>query len=417
MFKMTCKNKNILFLSLIFFIYLSGCQESLDRQTSIKHLYKDLDYLSSDLLEGRETGSDGARKAADYIAMRFKEIGLEPKGTEGFFQEFSFTPKKNPHVQPDENDTVKIIARNVIGIIDNQAENTIILGAHFDHLGYGDYGSLYKGDPAIHNGADDNASGVAALILLGNILKDRNLSNNYLFIAFSGEEKGLFGSNYFCKNPTIALEEVNYMINMDMVGRLNEENALAIHGVGTSPSWNAHLEDIDIDSLKLITNESGIGPSDHTSFYLKDIPVLHFFTGQHEDYHKPSDDVEKINFDGIYVVAAYIDSLITRLDGGARLAFTKTKDESKDTPKFTVTLGVMPDYMYDGKGMRIDGVSENKPAKKAGLLTGDIVVKLGDFEVSDMMTYMEALSQFKKGDATEVTVKRGNEHLTYPIQF
>jgi len=415
--KMMCKNINILFLSLIFLIYLGGCQQPWDKQTIIDHLQEDVNYLASDLLEGRETGSEGAKKAAEYIASRFEDLGLDPKGTDGYFQEFSFTPKKNPHAQPEENDSVKIIGRNVIGYIDNHANNTIIIGAHFDHLGYGNYGSLYKGDPEIHNGADDNASGVAALILLGNALQGRNLNNNYLFIAFSGEENGLFGSNYYSKNPAIPLEDVNYMINMDMVGRLNEENALAINGTGTSPSWKAQLEEISIDSLKLITSESGVGPSDHTSFYLNDIPVLHFFTGQHEDYHKPTDDVERINFEGMYVVTAYIDSVITRLDNTEKLAFTKTKDESKDTPRFTVTLGVMPDYMFDGSGMRIDGVSEDKPAQKAGLLTGDIVVRLGEFDVTDMMTYMEALSKFNKGDVTEVTIKRGEENLTFPIQF
>jgi C-terminal processing protease CtpA/Prc len=207
------------------------------------------------------------------------------------------------------------------------------------------------------------------------------------------------------------------MINMDMVGRLNEENALAINGTGTSPEWKDIIEDIRIDSLKLITSESGIGPSDHTSFYLKDMPVLHFFTGQHEDYHKPSDDADKINYEGIYVVTAYIDSLISRLDENEKLAFTKTKDESSDTPRFTVTLGVVPDYMFDGNGMRIDGVSEDKPAMKAGLLAGDVVIKLGEIEVTDMMSYMKALSEFKKGDATEVVVRRGEEDLTYPIQF
>ena len=235
-----------------------GCRQPLNQQNAINQLEEDLSFLASDLLEGRETGSEGAIKAANYIAGRFEVIGLLPKGTEGYFQEFSFSPKKNPHAEPIENDSVKIKARNVIGYIDNGAENTIIIGAHFDQGGFGEDGSLDKGDPAIHNGADDNASGVAALILLGSILKDRNLNNNYLFIAFSGEEKGLFGSNYFSRNPTIPLESVNYMINMDMVGRLNKENALAINGIGTSPSWINHMEEIAIDSLKLITSESGI---------------------------------------------------------------------------------------------------------------------------------------------------------------
>jgi len=410
------KNINLLLFSLVFFIYFTGCEQADKHESAIKSLQNDVSFLASDQLEGRETGTAGAVKAAEFLAKRFKEIGLEPKGVDGYFQEFTFSPRKNPHAAPSD-DSVKITARNVIGYIDNKAPNTVIIGAHFDHLGYGDENSLFKGDSSIHNGADDNASGVAALLLVSEELIGRNINNNYLFIAFSGEEKGLFGSNYFSKNPTIDLDKVNYMINMDMVGRLNEENALAINGTGTSPSWNEIVEDIDIDSLKLITSESGIGPSDHTSFYLKDIPVLHFFTGQHEDYHKPSDDADKINYEGIYVVSAYIDSLITRLDQNDKLAFTKTKDESSNTPKFTVTLGVVPDYMFDGKGMRIDGVSEDKPAMRAGLLAGDVVIQLGDIEVTDMMSYMKALSAFKKGDATEVIVQRDKEKLSYPIQF
>jgi len=410
------KNINLLLFGLVFLIYFTRCEQADKHGSAIKSLQNDVNFLASDQLEGRETGTAGAVKAAEFLAKRFKEIGLEPKGTDGYFQEFTFSPRKNPHAVPSD-DSVKITARNVIGYIDNKAPNTIIVGAHFDHLGYGDENSLFKGDSSIHNGADDNASGVAALLLVSEELIGRNINNNYLFIAFSGEEKGLFGSNYFNKNPTIDLDKVNYMINMDMVGRLNEENALAINGAGTSPSWNEIIEDIDIDSLKLITSESGIGPSDHTSFYLKDIPVLHFFTGQHEDYHKPSDDADKINYEGIYVVSAYIDSLITRLDQNDKLAFTKTKDESSNTPRFTVTLGVVPDYMFDGKGMRIDGVSEDKPAMRAGLLAGDVVIQLGDIEVTDMMSYMKALSAFKKGDATEVIVQRDKEKLSYPIQF
>lgn len=415
--KMMYKNKNLLFLGIVFFLYFSGCRQSQVKEAAINSLQKDVAYLASDDLEGRETGTEGAIKASEYLAQRFDEIGLQPMGTEGYYQEFSFTPQINPHVKPSTVDSLKIYGRNVIGYIDNHASNTIILGAHYDHLGFGDENSLYRGDPAVHNGADDNASGVAAMLSLANSLSNRNSNNNYLFIAFSGEENGLFGSNYFSKNPTIDLETVNYMINMDMVGRLNEENALAINGVGTSPSWKAPIESIGIDTLKLITSESGIGPSDHTSFYLRDIPVLHFFTGQHDDYHKPTDDAEFINYEGIYVVTAYIDSLITRLDGSEKLAFTKTKDESKDTPRFTVTLGVVPDYMFNGNGMRIDGVSEDKPAQKAGLLAGDIVIQLGDLQVTDMMTYMEALSKFQKGDATEVTVRREDKNLTFPIQF
>ncbi len=297
-----------------------------------------------------------------------------------------------------------------------KADKTIVIGAHFDHLGMGGQGSLHRGEEAIHNGADDNASGTAGLLALAAILKHQALNNNILFIAFSGEENGLWGSNYFVKNPTLDLKSVNYMINMDMVGRLNAEKSLAINGVGTSPSFSPILNQLNTEGLKLVTSESGVGPSDHTSFYLQDVPVLHFFTGQHEDYHKPGDDSEKINYQGLVSIMRYISRLVTELDNSPKLAFTKTKDSS-DTPRFTVSMGVVPDYLYDGKGMRVDGVSEGKPAQVAGLQKGDIVVQLGDTLVSDMMGYMKALSTFKKGDSTKVIVEREGKKIEVTVTF
>ncbi|MCB0754855.1 MAG: M28 family peptidase, partial [Flavobacteriales bacterium] len=245
-----------------------------------------------------------------------------------------------------------------------------------------------------------------------------NKNNNYLFIGFSGEDRGLWGSNFFTKEPTLSLEDVNYMINMDMVGRLNEEKKLAINGTGTSPVWKETLEKLTNGRFDLVLSESGVGPSDHTSFYLKDIPVLHFFTGQHEDYHKPSDDVEKINFEGMEMIGNYIFSIISELDDDGELAFTKTKEEDQaNTPKFSVTLGVVPDYLFDGQGMRIAGVKEGRTADNAGLLEGDIVIKMGDIEVVDMMSYMKGLSSFKEGDKTTVVVKRGDEELKKKVKF
>ncbi|MEO9868877.1 MAG: M28 family peptidase, partial [Ekhidna sp.] len=269
---------------------------------------------------------------------------------------------------------------------------------------------------AIHNGADDNASGVAAMLHLARVLSEKELDRDIIFIGLSGEEKGLWGSNYFTKNPTVDLSKVNFMINMDMVGRLDQSKGLAVNGTGTSPIWNWLLDEVNSDSLKLIKSESGVGPSDHTSFYLQDIPVLHFFTGQHEDYHKPGDDTDKINFNGILQVASFIERMILLMDDDEKIAFTKTKDNS-DNPRFTVTLGVVPDYMFDGEGMRIDGVSEDKPAIKAGILKGDIVVQLGDSTVTDMMSYMRALSTYSKGDKTKVIVDRGGERLNFSIEF
>ncbi|NNE55504.1 MAG: M28 family peptidase, partial [Flavobacteriales bacterium] len=287
--------------------------------------------------------------------------------------------------------------------------------AHYDHLGWGGSNSLHAGDSAIHNGADDNASGVGALLLLAERLEHKNTSNNYLFMAFSGEENGLWGSNHFCDNPTIDLEAVNYMLNMDMVGRLNDERTLAIYGVGTSPYWMDQLNNLQVDSITISTEESGVGPSDHTSFYLEDLPVLHFFTRQHKDYHKPTDDVDKIRYDGIVSVVNYIETLITWLDDDPKITFTKTKEEKSETPAFKVTLGVMPDYLFSGEGMRIDGVNEGRPADNAGLLEGDIVVAMGEDSVSDMQSYMECLGKFEPGDTTLVQVLRGDSLETKPV--
>lgn len=402
-----------------FILFLFAAQFAFAQSAAelISSLKKDIGYLAGDDLQGRETGTSGADAAANYIVARFLEAGLQPKGENGtFFQEFKQKPK-GVHGETLPDSVKEVNVKNVLGYIGNGAATTIVIGAHYDHLGFGDEGSLNTGAKAIHNGADDNASGTAALIQLAKVLKGKYKSNNYLFIAFSGEEKGLWGSNYYSKNSTIPITSVNYMINMDMVGRL-AENKLAIYGTGTSPVWNDLLKQVIPDSIKLTKTESGVGPSDHTSFYLKDIPVLHFFTGQHEDYHKPSDDVEKINFNGIVTVMNFIEKIIAELNDDGKLAFTKTKEEDKaNTPAFKVTLGVMPDYMFSGKGMQISAVREGKPAANAGLLAGDVVIKIGKTNVIDMQTYMQALSLYKSGDKVKVVALRDGKKKTVKVVF
>ncbi|SFN47457.1 PDZ domain-containing protein [Bizionia echini] len=401
---------------LVLFISLLGCKKDYTPENKIK---EDVTFLADDKLEGRETGTKGEQEAAAYIVKRFEEMGIPGKGTNNYYQTFTFKPKNDPHGEvayTENSQDSTITGTNVLGYIDNQAENTIIIGAHYDHLGYGGEGSLYKGEKAIHNGADDNASGVAVMLDLAGKLKGVNTANNYLFMAFSGEEMGLLGSNYFAKNPTIDSKAVSYMINMDMVGRLKPDSTLAVYGTGTSPIFKQVLSSHN-EKFKLIENESGVGPSDHTSFYLIDIPVLHFFTGQHEDYHKPGDDSEKLNYEGMETISNYIFDVITDLNDNGKLAFRKTKNESEETPRFKVGLGVVPDYLYDGEGMRIDGVSEDKPAHKAGLQKGDVVIKLGDSTVTNMMSYMRALSVFDSGDSTKVTVKRDGKPLEVNLNF
>jgi C-terminal processing protease CtpA/Prc len=205
---------------------------------------------------------------------------------------------------------------------------------------------------------------------------------------------------------------------MDMLGRLKtDEKTLIVNGTGTNERWKGILDSVKIEGIKIKETESGVGPSDHTSFYLQNIPVLHFFSGTHSDYHKPSDDEDKINYDGELSIVKMIESVVAKLDGD-KLAFIKTKDENnEDAPKFKVTLGVVPDYAFDGEGMRIDGVTDGRPASKAGLLPGDVVIQLGDNKVLDMMSYMKALGKFNKGETTKVKVKRGNDVVEKDITF
>ncbi|NML20047.1 M28 family peptidase [Pseudoflavitalea sp. G-6-1-2] len=313
---------------------------------------------------------------------------------------------------------------NVIGYLDNGAPQTIVLGAHFDHLGYGEDGNSMVPNVKnqIHNGADDNASGTAALIELARLIKaSKNKNNNYLFIAFSAEELGLNGSKYFTQNPTIDLKTVNYMINMDMVGRLNDSSkVLTVGGYGTSPVWGELFSGFTSKTTPLTFkfDSSGTGPSDHTSFYRMDIPVLFFFTGLHTDYHKPSDDFNKINYTGEFYVIKLIENLVTASNLKGRLAFTKTRETQTTTSaRFSVTLGIMPDYSFSGSGVRVDGVSDNRPAQKAGLKAGDVITQLGAHSISSVEGYMQALSKFKKGESTTVKFNRGKESLEASVQF
>lgn len=384
--------------------------------------------LASDKMEGREVGAEGGDLAADYIKSEMYRLALTPKGDDGdFIQKFSFKPiSMNPHGTPDSMKlgmapVKEIHGKNVVGMIDNKQEKTVIIGAHYDHLGWGNDFSLFKGDSAIHNGADDNASGVAAMLKLAADIKNHPIAfsqYNYMFIAFSGEEYGLIGSKKFCENPSVDLKKVHCMLNFDMVGRLKGDKGLAVYGAGTSPLWKNMVEDVNSDfGFKLIYEDSGIGPSDHTSFYLMDIPVLHFFTGQHEDYHKPSDDISKINFDGLAEVTNFVFRLTADISKVQDLKFTKTKDEKDEDMSFKVTLGVIPDYMYNDGGMRIDGVTGGRPAANAGMQKGDVVIKIGETDVPDMMAYMKCLGQYEAGETTVVKVKRGEEELDLDVTW
>jgi hypothetical protein len=408
----------------LFHIALAACllaaQTVLCQDISEKKLHKHIAFLASDKLKGRGTGTPEELRAANYIAKQFRKIGLAPKGDNGgWLQHFEFKKTSDPHGL-DMTNAVQVSSQNVVGYLDNGAPYTIVIGAHFDHLGLGyDHNSL---DPnpegKIHNGADDNASGTAGVIELARYLVNNGIKeqHNFLFVCFTGEELGLYGSKKYVEKPTIDLAKVSFMVNMDMIGRLNPERRMMVGGVGTAPDFVPVLNNLKNDfSVKM--DSAGIGPSDHTSFYLKNIPVLFFFTGQHSDYHKPSDDVEKINFPGEKAVIAFVARVVDALDKQPKLTFQETKVNKEDTPSFKVTLGIMPDYTYEGTGVHVDGVTNGKPANKAGVEKGDVIVALGDNPVANLKDYMKALAKFKKGDSTNVKVKRNNEEKTFNLTF
>lgn len=338
---------------------------------------------------------------------------------EGYEQHLNGRNNVNVSIKTDIIEQ-KLTGNNVLAYIDNHAAYTVVLGAHYDHLGHGEDGnSLHAAkDGSIHNGADDNASGTAALMQLAERVKADELRKyNYLFMHFSAEELGLIGSKNIVKQLGLDSSKVAYMINMDMVGRLNDStHALTVGGIGTSPEWGKVVNLYD-QRFKIVVDSSGVGPSDHSSFYYQNIPVLFFFTGTHPDYHKPSDDANKINYDGEAQIIAYMYDIIKKLDFLPKPSFTPTKQQSVGKVRFKVTLGVMPDYSFTDGGLRIDGVTEGRPAGNAGLKGGDIITKLGEFEIRGIQTYMQALGEFSEGDKTQVTVLRDGKEMTMPLEF
>lgn len=317
------------------------------------------------------------------------------------------------------------IANNVLGFIDNQANQTVVVGAHHDHLGRGQKGGSLAEIPGdIHNGADDNASGVAGLFEIAQAIvkkPKKYKNNNYLFIAFSGEEQGLIGSKYFVKSPLMQKQNVNFMINMDMIGHLDStKKTLIINGVGSSPEWNKAISEVSYPTRKIAkikTTESGIGASDHTSFYLANIPAVHFFTGQHQHYHKPSDDPSIINYGGEAFVISYMLKILQKANEYGEFSFTETTKDEPSRMNFKVTLGIMPDYIFDGEGMRVDGVKPERPGSKAGMLKGDIIIGMGDFTITNIQDYMKALSSYNKNDQTIVTIRRNKEVKLLNVTF
>lgn len=385
-----------------------------------------IQFLARDSLRGRETGTAGEAIAARYIADHLRQFGLQPLGDDStYYQQFTvnMSVMNNPH----SADTASFsdeerIARNVIGLIEGseQPEKYIVIGAHYDHLGMGAFGSLYtRSNKQIHNGADDNASGTSGVLELAQYFSENKPQKSLIFVAFSGEEMGLLGSQHFVENSPVDLEQIQAMINMDMIGRL-KDNQLLIFGTGTSDGWSDLITKANTDSLSIKTVPDGTGASDHTSFYNKQIPVLHYFTDTHADYHRPSDDTAYINSKGEDRVLEHLKCVILSIDTlkAGQLTYTEAPvTQDRNVTLDGPTMGVTPDYGFDGKGMRITGVRADGPADKAGLQSGDIIIRLNKQELEDIYEYMDVLNTLKKGQSTTVTVRRNGSEQTFDITF
>jgi hypothetical protein len=365
-----------------------------------------VEYLASDALQGRLGGTKGDTLASDFIYAQMKKLGLNPVKQE-------FTVKRG-----------NVVTFNVYGKVEGSTGKYIVIGAHYDHLGLGgkEIGSRRPDTVAVHNGADDNASGIAGVLHLAkHYAKEKNLEHGFIFVAFGAEERGIVGSKHFAEN--MDPKSVVAMVNFDMIGNLRN-NAITLGGTGTAKEMDDIIywaEKENWNALKITRSAQGHGPSDHTSFYAKNIPVFYITTGATEDYHTPDDDSYKIKFGGIDSVANFVKCLVNQIQKYPQgLTFTDTGSPEASPMRggFKVSLGLMPDVTGQVEnGLRADMVVKGKPAHKAGMKNGDVIVQVNDIKIKDIEVYMKALGTLNKGDLVKVKVLRGAEEIVLKVQL
>jgi hypothetical protein len=376
-------------------------------------------YLADDALGGRLAGSAGEQCAGAYIAAEFQRLGLRPAGEAGgYFQSLPLASSLNPHAPGGTG-------RNVIGALPGAdpalADEWVVVGAHYDHLGEGGPNSLAPNTRAIHNGADDNASGVAAMLAAAERLAaGPRPARSLLFIAFTGEESGLLGSAYFAGRPTVAPGRLVAMINLDMVGRLGE-GPLIVYGVDTAEEWRQLVEPAAAEAgVRIATRGEGYGPSDHTSFYLKDVPVLHLFTNTHGDYHKPTDDWQKVDGPGLARVTAIVTE-VARGAASSDRSLTLVRGAGRPPVQGQVAvgygayLGSVPDFTPVDRGVKLSGVTPGSPADTAGIQAGDVSLGIGEHDVADLQAMTDALRAHKPGDTVTIRLARANRAQTVEV--
>jgi len=385
----------------------------------------DVNWLADDARQGRGLGSMGLAEAGKWMEKQFEHIGLEPAGDDGGYRHVFGVPiadPSNPHAQKGF-----VYAFNVMGRIPGNGEfdGVIVIGAHYDHLGFGDDGSLEPDSRAIHNGADDNASGTAALLEVAREMIERRgqLKRDVVFMAFSAEERGLVGASNIVRRPPegLVIESIVAMINMDMVGRLRDDK-LSVLGGDSAEEWDDLVGPLcEHYGFDCTVGGDGFGSSDQSAFFAADVPVLHFFTGTHSEYHKPSDDANLINAEGgarIAWLVSDVASTVANRDG--ELTLVKTSDGPQRRMALKARLGTIPDYAgpADGSpGLLLSDVRPESPAEEAGLQRGDIIVQIGDMEIASVQDYMVVLSESNPGDKAPVIVIRDGERVEMEVTF
>ena len=374
-----------------------------------------LRYLAADAREGRGVGTRGLEESGTYLAAAFRQIGLTPGGSDGYFQPFTIAPDAPAAIH--SNVGGKSI-RNVIGVLPGRSAarrgETIVIGAHYDHLGLGGFGALDDPDSTgkVHNGADDNASGTTALLEVARQLARRPLDRTIVFIAFSGEEEGDLGSAYYVKHPTLPVDSIYAMLNMDMVGRLRNAR-LSATGAATAQEFPALLDSLNRAGgrprFELQASGDGWGPSDHASFYAAKHPVLFFFTGLHGDYHRTTDDVDKIDVNGLERVAEFVADVATALanrPGALTFVAAPPPQMSSSGSGYGAYLGTIPDMSESPGGVRITGTRAGSPAERAGLAAGDVITVIGTKTIANLYDMTDALRAHQPGDTVLIVVQR-----------
>jgi len=384
-------------------------------------------YLASDTLYGRLAGSAEDSLAATYIRQQLTAFGYQPLAEAGW-QSFNYTMGRTASGKSQQSGQ-KVYSRNVTMMLpagEQPAKESIVIGAHFDHIGMGGFGSRKPNTSAVHNGADDNASGVAMVLALAEALakEKEQLQRNIVITMFSAEEQGLIGSKYFVEHIPEEAGKIVMMFNFDMVGRLDTAKQLQVHGSKTFVEAEQLFDAArNPDELQLQFFGGGYGPSDHTAFYAAKIPVLFFTTGVHYDYHTPEDDVDKINFEGMSSILHFVTPIVWQITNTEQApTFQEAVDSApvvRAPRKFKVTLGLIPDFnvVYEGPGMRADFVTEGKPAHKAGLKNGDVILEMNGVEIKNIDDYMQQLGIIEAGSAVNIKVKRGEEILFFTVQL